>query len=265
MKKPVLVFFMAIIFSFAGAQNLYKMAPQIIVLNFGPKNPHFDEQIYPHLKFLYTPDINVQYANGTLKEKINLTGTPQFLARAINEGYFKLYGFLLIDRAGNCYTEGANLVENPAIAKSLCANGKTLSDNVKAIVKKQKTIHPKTGPLPWGKSHIAIKGLLSRHTSIVHAAFLSGHALPAFNVQTADGKSVSIRQVIQGKPSLIFFAAIPPSGNLETIYKFYHGPLEKPSKNIQKRFEKLTLYFSFLEGQFFDFNPKKALKKKYAQ
>jgi len=265
MKKPVLLFLMAIIFTYAGAQKMSNMAPQIIVVNFGPKNPHFDEQIYPHLKFLYTPDINVQYSNGTLKEKINLTGTPQFLARAINEDYFKLYGFLIIDQAGNCYTEGANLFENPAVAKSLCANGKTLSDNVKAVVKKHKTIRLKTGPLPWGKSHIALKGLLSRHTSIVHAAFLSGHALPEFNVQTADGKSVSIRQVIQGKPSLIFFAAIPPTENVETIYKFYHGPLEKPSKTIQKRFGKLTLYLSVLEGQFFDFNPKKALKQKYAQ
>jgi hypothetical protein len=265
MKKIALTLLVVLFLGSVGAQNLVKMAPQIVVINFGPKNPHFDEQVYPHLKFVYTPQLTANYSSGTLQEKLSLAGSPEFLARAINEGYFKLYGFLLIDQTGNCYTEGANLLENVAVAQSLCANGKTLADNVKDVVKKHKTTRLKTGPLPWGKSHMAVKGLLSRHTAVVHAAFLSGHALPDFQVTTAEGKSISIRQVIQDKPTMIFFAAIPPTGNVETIYKFYHGPFEKPSKQIQKRFEKLTLYLSMLEGQFFDFNPKKALKKKYAQ
>ncbi len=248
------------------AQNLAKMAPEVVVVNLGPKNPHFDESIYPHLHFYYTPAIKAVLSNeDAMNHFFEIQGTPQFLVNAINAKQIKEYGFLLFDKNGICYTEGSNLLEDVAVAKSMCSNGKELGDNVKDVVKKGKTAKVETGPLPTGHGHAHLN-VGFRHSSVTKAAFLTGHPFPSnVTVETAKGKNVSLESAIKGKPALVLFMYIPPEGALEAVYKFYNGPLAKPSKAIQKKFTKDVLYLSLLEGQFFDFNPKKALKAKYGK
>jgi len=264
MKRVIFSFLSVLLVLGATAQNLIKMAPQVVVVNIGPKNPHFDESIYPHLKFYYTPGIHV--VNGSdINKKFDIAGKPAFLVRAYNERHFTQFGFLLFDKNGICYTEGSDFLQSIEIAKAQCSNGKELGENVKDVVKKGKTAKVKSGPLPWGHAHASVK-LGLRHTAVVKSAFLTGHPFPAdVQVETPDGKKVSLESVIKGKPTLVTFIYIPPEGALEAIYKFYHGPLSKPSAAVQKKFEKDVLNLSMLEGQFFNFNPKKALKAKYGK
>jgi len=250
----------------ASAQNLIKMAPQIVVVNLGPKNPHFDESIYPHLHFYYTPGIHAVLSDEqAMNRKFDIQGEPEFLANAFNGKQIKEFGFLLFDKNGICYTEGNDFLQSMAIAKARCSNGKELGDNVKEVVKKGKNRKVKSGPLPSGHSHLHLKVGL-RHTSVTKAPYLTGHPFPAdVQVETPSGKKVSLESVIKGKPTLVTFIYLPPEGALETIYKFYRGPLAKPSPAVQKKFTKDVLYLSMLEGQFFDFNPKKAMKAKYGK
>ena len=266
MKRFIFTFIGVLVVMMLPAQNLIKMAPQVIVVNLGPKNPHFDESVYPHLHFYYTPDIKAVLADeNTMNHSFAIQGQPGFLVQAFNEKQIKEYGFLLFDKNGICYTEGNNLLEDVAVGKAMCSNGKELADNLKEVVKKGKTAKVKAGPLPAGHGHAHLKVGL-RHTSVTKAPYLTGHPFPAsVQVETGKGKKVSLESAVKGKPALVIFMYIPPEGALEAIYKFYHGPLSKPSPAVQKKFTKDYLYLSMLEGQFFDFNPKRALKAKYGK
>jgi hypothetical protein len=266
MKRVIFSFLSVLLVLGSTAQNLIKMAPQIVVVNIGPKNPHFDESIYPHLKFYYTPGLKAILPNeNAMNKKFDLSGEPEFLVRAFNERHIKQFGFLLFDKNGVCYTEGNDFLESVEIAKALCSNGKELGENIKDVVKKGKTAKVKSGPLPWGRAHMALKGGL-RHTAIVKSTFLTGHPFPEnLRVETVSGQKVSIESVIKGKPTLVVFLYIPPTGNFETMDKYYNGNAPKPSEPIRKKYIKDVLHLAMLEGQFFDFNPKKALKAKYGK
>ncbi|UBM62674.1 hypothetical protein LA303_01535 [Candidatus Sulfidibacterium hydrothermale] len=268
MKRKLSTFFVLIFALISGtgvmAQNLIKLAPQVIVVNLGPKNPHFDEAIYPHLKFYYLPDIQV--ANGAdINHKFDITGSPEFIVRAYNERHLKQYDFLLFDKNGICYTEGSDLLESVDISKALCSNGKEFGDNLKDVVKKGKTAKVKSGDYPWGHVHPKLKVGL-RHSAVVRSPFLTGHPFPQdVTAETADGKKVVLENVIKGKPTVVVFMYIPPTGNLETLNKFYKGNAPKPPEAIAKKQVKNTLYLFMLEGQFFGYNPKKGLKAKYGK
>lgn len=78
------------------AQNLIKMAPQVIVVNLGPKNPHFDESIFPHLHFYYTPGIKAVLPDeNAMNHSFEIQGKPGFLVTAVNEKQINEFGFLL--------------------------------------------------------------------------------------------------------------------------------------------------------------------------
>ncbi len=269
MKKNLL--FLVWVLSLLGtgnlaAQNLIKMAPKVVVINLGPKNPHFDESIFPHLQFYYTPEIQADITNeNEINGHFKVKGSPEFLVKGFNEGHFKEYNFLLFDKNGVCYTEGGDLLQDVDMGKVVCANGKDLATNLKDLVKKGKTAKVSNKPLKWGKSHTSLKLGLSKSV-ITKSAFLTGHSFPDdVMVETADGKKVKLQEVIKGSPTLVMFIYIPPEGNLETMDKYYNGNEPKPSKAIQKKYVKNVLYLSMLEGQFFNFNPKKALKAKYGK
>ncbi len=264
MKRLAFIFMGVLAALMLPAQNLIKMAPKVVVVNLGPKNPHFDASIYPHLHFYYTPDIRVT-DGADINKNFDLAGRPQFFVRAYNERHFKQYGFLLFDKNGVCYTEGSDLLQSVEIAKALCTNGKALGDNIKEVVKKGKTAKVKTGDFPWGHVHASLKVGL-RHSSVVRSAFMTGHPFPQdVQVETAEGRKIPLEKILKGGPAFVVFLYIPPTGNLETLEKYYHGNAPKPSGSILKKQEKNMLYLSMLEGQFFGFNPKKALKAKYGK
>ncbi len=266
MKKMLFVFWGLFFTMTLGAQNLIKMAPQIVVVNLGPKNPHFDESIYPHLKFYYLPDLKADLPHpGAINGKFRMEGAPDFFVKAYNDGHIKQYGFMLFDKNGICFTEGNNFLEAIDIGKAMCSNGKSLGDNIKEVVKKGKTAKVKQGPLPWNKSNVSLKVGL-RHSAVVKRAFLTGHSFPAgLKAETPDGKQVGLEKAVKGHPTLVTFVYIPPSGNLETLDKYYRGNAPKPPEPVRKKYVEDVLHLSMLEGQFFNFNPKKALKKKYGK
>jgi hypothetical protein len=266
MKKFVFLVAASLFALTVAAQNLTKIAPRVVIVNLGPKNPHFDESVFPHLHFYYTPGIRAVLPDeNAINHHYEIQGEPQFLVNAFNERQIKEYGFLLFDKNGICYTEGNNLMEDIDIGKDMCSNGKTLEDNLKAVVKKGKTAKISSSPLPSGHGHAHINVGL-RHTSVTKAAYLTGHPFPAtVKVVTPSGQTVSLQQIIKGEPTLVMFCYIPPRAAVEAVFKFYHGPDAKPSPAIQKKFSKDVLYFSLLEGQLFKFNPKKALKAKYGK
>jgi hypothetical protein len=249
------------------SQNLSKIAPQVIIVNLGPKNPHFDESIYPHLSFFYTPQIKAEInSEEEINKSFRISGEPDFLAKAYNEHKIKQYGFLLFDKNGICYTEGSSLTQNFDVAKALCTNGKELADNIKDVMKKGKTATLKKEPLSWGKTHAKIKMRGLGKTSVVKSEFMVGHPFPEdVKVESPDGKKIVLEDVIKQKPALIVFLYIPPTGNLETLDKYYDGDLPKPSKAIQKKYAIDAMYLLMFEAQIFDFNSKKALKEKYGK
>ncbi len=72
------------------------MAPQVIVVNLGPKNPHFDESIFPHLHFYYTPGIKAVLPDeNAMNHSFEIQGKPGFLVTAVNEKQINEFGFLL--------------------------------------------------------------------------------------------------------------------------------------------------------------------------
>ena len=247
-----------------GAQNIAKMAPQIVIVNLGKKNPTFDETIYPHLKFFYTPGIEAMISDEKeINRDFSISGEPEFLVNAFNRHHIRQNGFMLFDKNGICYAEGDDFFERTDIGEASCSNGKTLAENLKNIVKKGKTAKVSQSPVLWDKGNKHLKVGFS-NTDIVKSQFLTGHPFPDdVKVQTPEGKEVMLEEVIKGKPTMVVFMYIPPEGNLETLVKYYKGKGPKPSKAIQKKYANNVLYLSMLEGQFFKFNPKKALKEKY--
>ena len=266
MKRIVLTLIAGLMVFTLTSQNIIKLAPQIIVVNLGPKNPNFDEDIFPHLKFVYTPNIKAVITDeNDINKSYQIEGTPEFLTNAFNNKQIKEYGFMLFDKNGICYTEGNDIMQDVDISQTVCSNAKTLGENLKNVVKKGKTAKIKTEPLPEGKPKVHVKIGFS-HTDVTKAPYLTGHPLPDdFILETSQDKEVSLESLIKGKPTLVFFIYIPPKAALQTLNKYYKGSEPKPSKAIQKKYIKDVLYLEMLEGQFFDFNPKKAMKKKYGK
>ncbi len=236
------------------------MAPQIVVINLGPKNPTFDESIFPHLKFLYAPDLkaNIKSEND-INKHFTVSGEPEFLSKAFNNGKIKEYGFWLFDNKGNCYTEGDGM--DIEIASTECSNGKTLGDNVKAVVKKYKTVSPSNKELDW--KHSGNLKLSLKASTVVKKPFLTGHPAPDIELVDGNGNKVNLRSVVDHKPTLVTFIYLPQKGNLNAAYKWYNGPGPRPSKAVINKMSRIYLHLSMIEGQFFNFNPKKALKAKY--
>jgi hypothetical protein len=241
------------------------MAPQVVVVNIGPKNPHFDENIYPHLKFFYTPDLKAVLTDKKeMNQHFKVEGEPEFLKKALNLNKINEYGFLLFDKNGVCYTEGGDILGNYEIASVDCSNGKTLGENVKNLVKKGKTTKVSNKPLNWKKEKVPLKINL-KSNALTKKEFLTGHELPSFNVETKEGEQVDLSEWIKGKPTLMIFMYIPPDENVEAVYKQYKGDRSGISKAATTKMTKNILYLSMLEGQIFNFNPKKALKEKYSK
>jgi len=143
MKKILLSTTLAISIVFGvKAQKLSKMAPQVVVVNIGAKNPTFNEKQYPNLKFYYSPNLKPINRDSTLTlmdamidAKYLYEGTPEFLEKIWNKNIINANSFMLFDKNNYCYTQGS-------FNNSKCVNDKSLADNLKSCVKKDKTIKP---------------------------------------------------------------------------------------------------------------------------
>jgi len=205
MKKIALILVMVFSIGVSFAQ-IKKYPPKVVIIGIGEKNPTFNEQQYPNLKFYYTPQLVPQNENlsesasataSLLSESVKILykGEPEFLSNlwndVINNGFFMLF-----DNESRCYTLGYDILrQNDDIDNRLCIDKKTLNENVKAVVKKGKVIKQ-------NKKEIIVQEKKFDKTMV-------GNKLPDFNVVDVDGNTISINSIINNEPTLIVFFNLP--------------------------------------------------------
>lgn len=204
MKKIVLILVAAFTIGVTYAQ-IKKYPPKVVVIGIGEKNPTFNEEQYPNLKFYYTPQLVPQNENinETASAAVSLSdgaqilykGQPEFLSNLWNNVIANNF-FMLFDNESRCYTLGYDLLrQNNDIGNRLCIDKKTLNEHVKAIVKKGKVIKQ-------NKKEIIVQKKKFNKTMV-------GNKLPDFNVVDVNGDSISINSVINNEPTLLVFFNLP--------------------------------------------------------
>ena len=198
MKKTLtLIIVLAFIFPSLNAQKLSKIAPKIIAIGIGEKNPTFDESMFPDIDIYYTPNIIIndygmsdaewmeEYIKVTTipfyksKKMVGdpLTGTPQFIIDANSyrdRGITSFY--MLFDSEGLCYTFGYD------------GSPEGMSDELKDVVKKGKTIKPAKKPYGFEKKQVIV-----------------GHKLGDFSIQSIEGNTLELNTLLGKEPVLVIF------------------------------------------------------------
>ena len=239
----LLAVFFSTIFSVNG-QKLSKMAPQIVVINIGAKNPTFNEKQYPNISFYYTPNLKPQSKNNETKAaavsmtngmKLVYEGTPDFLKTIWNDNLDK-NSFMLFDKNGFCYTQGYRLLsQHDDIAARMCVNKKPLAESIKACVKKEKVVKPSKKEMKMKKSD-----------------FLVGHKMPAIKLNKAEGTEIAFADVLNGKPTLVVFVNIPENIDIQKAKTESKATMK--SMFSASAGSSLTSVFVELEAQFFDYD-----------
>lgn len=206
----------------------YKNAPdETIILMIGQKNPSFDESQFPHLRFYYLNDLKREVSKGDVvtgvsviggikkNEVINYSGEPHFfslwgeklplvgkdfcrgivLDKAGTVAYQGSFRFLfenynsdteLLDRIGNKPSDKA--------LKEYLADQITDEKTVKLDAKKNYTPGNEPDWKSWKDGDVV------------------GMGLPAdFTVHTPAGEPLNFKELINGKPALIFFYQVAQS------------------------------------------------------
>ena len=222
--------------AFAFAQKMpkkHKSAPdETIVVIVGKPNPTFNESQYPHLKFYYLPDISFIIDDET-KTKVRLTGfsqettatyygEPEFIVRFGTKKHIApesgVYGIVVDKNGVVAYQRGFN--------NSLAAHNDNRDEmNWTILTVARKGIGQK-GPLEDYLKDYVEKGKEMKldkdksYTPGQEPAYkgwedgdIEGLELPDFKMVKSDGTSVSIKEVISGKPSFIVFSALDPDKN----------------------------------------------------
>jgi hypothetical protein len=207
----------AIVALFCAATLFAKDAatPDIYIFNVGPKNPTYNEAKFPHLTFLYSPELKGQGPeSGAGKAAVGLAGMvgggeahemvkgePQIIEKFWNGASVSVsfggkttsaFKALLFDKNGVCAWQGC--VDPDDIEES---EGEGIDDNLgdalEKLLAKGKTTEVSADPLnPEDNEGIY------------------GRKLTEFNVTTAAGESKAISAVVAaGKTTLLIFTRIP--------------------------------------------------------
>lgn len=249
MKKYTIVFLLSIVpFLGVNAQKLSKMAPRVVVIGIGEKNQSVDESRFPNLNFYYSPNLKAQSsgseASNSLKTlsktvKVNYSGDPEFLETIWNDKEIN-EGFMLFDKNGVCFTQGYDINRQGDMAARLCINKKSLLENIKDCVKKEKEAKSSKKEMKFSKSD-----------------FMIGHKLPDFSLLTPEGKSSSVKDILNGEPCLVLFFNIP--SNIDT-QKAKESGKNKTGKAFARSLlsgaagASVTSLFENLESQFFEYD-----------
>ncbi len=251
MKKIITLILALLLTNFSFAQKLHKIAPKIIVIGLGEKNPFFDESQFPDLNFFYTPTLKVDYGNDkntvfdtisrtNLKYKlkdITYSGTPDYIL-AISKKDNPINHFLLFDRNGICYTYGFNLSEKEELTEQECENKHLLVENLQKLVKKKK--QAKKARKPFN---------LEKPKSII------GNQLDNFPLQNPKGESLELNSLLGQTACMIVFFNLPADVDIRPISKEDKKLLErkevKQAKDRVEIGEKSTKILIDLEEQFF--------------
>ncbi|MCK4921448.1 MAG: hypothetical protein KAS71_10410 [Bacteroidales bacterium] len=220
MKRFVSVFVLVtVMFLGVNAQKLSKMAPKVVVIGIGEKNPTLNEAQFPNLNFYYTPDLVPATETGEGKSavvsmsdgaKLTYNGSPEFLKTLWNDKDMDK-AFMLFDKNGVCYTQGYDILrQNSDIGARGCVDKKPLSDHIKSCVKSEKVAKP-------GKKEMVLK----------KSDFLVGYKLPEFDLVGTDGESISIANVLNGEPTLVVFFNLPSNIDIQAAKESGKGKTGK--------------------------------------
>jgi len=220
MKKITLLLTALFLFGVTFGQ-VKKYPPKVIIIGVGEKNPTFNEAQFPHIKFYYTPELIP--ANDSMTETENAItgvldgvthiykGKPEFV-----RNYWNLIGsnktFLLFDSESRCYTIGQDILSRGNdINIAICSNDKSLGDNVKAVIKKGKTVKQNKKPIDlvqpddiYDDISISFKNYYKKFRKT-----MVGNKLPDFNVVDPKGNVTTINAIINNEPTLILFFELP--------------------------------------------------------
>ena len=174
--------------SFTVFAQISKIAPKVVVLGIGEKNPTLDESQYPNIKFYYTSELK---STSTADDKEMFSGKPEFLATLWNDKNLK-ETFMLFDKNGVCVTQGYRLLsQNNDIGAKLCVDKDNLQNHLKSYVKKGKEGKESTKEMKLKKSD-----------------YMIGYKMPEFNVTTPSGEEVSFSSIVEGQATLVVFFQI---------------------------------------------------------
>jgi len=219
MKKITLLLSALFLFGVTFGQ-VKKYPPKVIIIGVGEKNPTFNEAQFPHIKFYYTPKLKP--ANESISEAGNAAlsllesnhiykGEPEFV-----RNYWNLISsnktFMLFDKESRCYTIGPDLLRRSNdINNAICSNDKTLGDNVKAVIKKEKTVKQNKKSIDlvqpdniYDDVSISIKNYYKKFRKT-----MVGNKLPDFNIVDVKGNPTTINAVINNEPTLVLFFELP--------------------------------------------------------
>ena len=236
------------------AQKLSKMAPQVVIVNIGAKNPTFNEKQYPNLKFYYAPNLKPENKGGETTQaavgmldgaKFIYEGEPKFLKEIWNNN-LDPNAFMLFDKNNYCYAQG-EVISDRSIAASICTSKKPLSDPIKACVKKGKTIKPSKKELSIVKKKL---GITTRPKD-----FLVGFQMPELKLSNAAGEEKSFNDIINNKPTLVVFINIPVGIDIEKAYteKVATGKAMFSAASVAKQAQVLV----DLEGEIFEYDARR--------
>lgn len=211
----------------------HKSAPdETIVVIAGKPNPTFNENQYPHLKFFYLPDISYIVDDET-KTKLKLTGfsqettatyygEPEFIVRFGTRKHIAhenaVYG-IVVDKNGV-------VAYQRAFSNSLAAHNDNNDDMSWTILTVARKGIGQKGPLEDYLKDYVEKGKEMKvdkdksYTPGQEPAYkggedgdIEGLELPDFKMVKSDGTTVTIKEIIAGKPSFIVFSALDPDKN----------------------------------------------------
>jgi len=255
MKKLLLIFLAFISAGFTFAQKLEKVAPKIIIVGLGEKNPYFDELLFPHLYFYYTPALKIDYGQAKTVSLdtvavLNLDYKPKNLVYSGEPKYIEVFSrkddplqlFLLFDKNGYCYTYGYKLDKDDMGARK-CENGEFLLDNLVKVVKKGKAVKKSK------KSFV-----LEKTKSLV------GNKLDNFPIQNQKGDKFELQSVMGKKGSLVVFFNLPSTIDIRPLSKENRKLMSKKEIQLanerQAIAERSTDILRELEKQFFNLKVK---------
>ena len=222
--------------SFTVFAQISKLAPKVVVLGVGEKNPTLDESQYPNIKFYYTPE---------LKDNAEtFSGKPEFLATLWNDKNLK-ETFMLFDKNGVCVTQGYRLLsQNSDIGAKLCVDKEALQNHLKSYVKKGKEGKESTKEMKLKKSD-----------------YMIGYKMPEFNVSTPSGEEVSFSSIVEGQATLVVFFQL--SSDIDIAEGKKADQSGKSGRAFMSAMAQgavgsgVTKLFDNLESQFFNYDTRK--------
>lgn len=189
----------------------YKHAPdETNVVLIGSPNTTIDENLFPHLKFYYLPELKT----GEAPDFITRLGTKKDLAN-----WESLTLFLIAKNGVVGYQNGYN---NVMVASY---TGDEFQWNIlnKPLVTPDKKKLEEYLPTYITKEKDAKEDKKKAYTEGEEPTFkdwedgdIVGLELPDFKVKTASGEEVSIKSILNGKAALLFFTGIKQSQDYST-------------------------------------------------